>query len=321
MALPVTLRAIGARTGVRRVLLAYAVYCLVEMAMWIGIILYAFAQGGPTLAGIVAVAQLVPSAIVAPLLAGVAERLPRGRALALGYLGVMATCAWTLAALAADAEVWVVTLAATTSVTAIAVARPLHYAVLPQIAQGPDDLVSSISLSSVAEGFALFAGPILAGLGTQAFGTWSVVNACTIAAGLSTALVLGLGLDDRIAERLDPGAILPQVGQGAIAVECRADDDATRTALAAIDDPAAHRAVAAERAFLARLGGGCDLPCGGHATIGPAGISLSVLLASLDGTRVLRADATGTDPVAVGEDAARRLLDDAGGRALLEEIA
>jgi MFS family permease len=198
MALPVTLRAVVARTGVRRVLLAYAVYCLVEMAMWIGIILYAFAQGGPTLAGIVAVAQLVPSAIIAPLLAGVAERLPRGRALALGYLGVMATCAWTLAALAADAEVWVVTLAATTSVTAIAVARPLHYAVLPQIAQGPDDLVSSISLSSVAEGFSLFAGPILAGLGTQAFGTWSVVNACTIAAGLSTALVLGLGLDQRI---------------------------------------------------------------------------------------------------------------------------
>lgn len=199
MALPVTLRAVTARTGVRRVLLAYAVYCLVEMAMWIGIILYAFAQGGPTLAGIVAVAQLVPSAIVAPLLAGVAERLPRGRALTLGYLGVMATCAWTLAALAAEADVWVVTLAATTSVTAIAVARPLHYAVLPQIAEGPDDLVSSISLSSVAEGFALFAGPILAGIGTQAFGTWSVVNACTIAAGLSTALVLGLGLDARIA--------------------------------------------------------------------------------------------------------------------------
>lgn len=195
MALPVTLRAITARTGVRRVLLGYAVYCLVEMAMWIGIILYAFAEGGATLAGIVAVAQLVPAAIVAPLIAGVAERLPRGRALTLGYLGVMATCAWTLAALAADAEVWVVTLAATTSVIAIAVARPLHYAVLPQIANGPDDLVSSMSLSSVAEGFALFAGPILAGIGTQAFGTWSVVNACTVAAGISTALVLGLGID------------------------------------------------------------------------------------------------------------------------------
>lgn len=130
-----------------------------------------------------------------------------------------------------------------------------------------------------------------------------------------------LGLEDRIAERLAPDALVPQVGQGAIAVECRADDDGTRAALAAIDDRDAHTAVAAERAFLARLGGGCDLPCGGHATVGPAGISLSVLLASLDGTRVLRAAATGTDPVAVGEDAARRLLDDAGGRALLEEFA
>ena len=64
MALPVTLRALGARTGARRVLLAYAVYCLVEMAMWIAIILYAFAQGGSTTAGIVAVSQLVPAALL-----------------------------------------------------------------------------------------------------------------------------------------------------------------------------------------------------------------------------------------------------------------
>ena len=130
-----------------------------------------------------------------------------------------------------------------------------------------------------------------------------------------------LGLDDRIAERLDPDVLVPQVGQGAIAVECRADDDDTRAALAVIDDDDAHRAVAAERAFLARLGGGCDLPCGGHATVGPDGIALTVLLASLDGARVLRAGATGTDPVAVGEEAARRLLDDEGGRTLLEELA
>jgi len=192
VALPVTLRAVQARTGVRRVLAAYALYCLVEMAMWIGIILYAFAQGGAVLAGIVAVAQLVPSAIIAPLLAGIAERLPRGRALVLAYLGVTATCAWTLASLAAEADVWLVTLAAGTSVTAIAVARPLHYAVLPALAEGPDDLVSSISLSSMAEGLALFAGPILAGIGTQALGTWSVVAASTVAVAISTVLVLRL---------------------------------------------------------------------------------------------------------------------------------
>lgn len=194
VALPVTLRAMQARTGVRRVLVGYALYCLVEMAMWIGIILYAFAEGGAVMAGVVAVAQLVPSAVIAPLLAGIAERLPRGRALSLAYLGVTATCAWTLAALAAEADIWVVTLAAGTSVTAIAVARPLHYAVLPSMAVGPDDLVSSISLSSMAEGLALFAGPILAGVGTQALGTWSVVASCTVAAALATVLVLGLGL-------------------------------------------------------------------------------------------------------------------------------
>jgi MFS family permease len=195
MALPVTLRALGASTGVRRVLLAYALYCLVEMAMWIAIILYAFARGGSTTAGIVAVSQLLPAAVLAPIITGVVERQPRGRALVLGYLGVLATCAWTLAALAAGAPLAVVTCAAMTVVTALAVARPLHYAVLPQLAEGPDDLVSSLSLSSAAEGFALFLGPILAGVGTQAFGTWSVVDACTIAAGACAALVVGLGLD------------------------------------------------------------------------------------------------------------------------------
>ncbi len=130
-----------------------------------------------------------------------------------------------------------------------------------------------------------------------------------------------LDLAGSIAERLDVEVLLPQVGQGAIAVECRADDDATRTALATIDDTTAHTAVAAERAFLARLGGGCDLPCGAHATVGPDGIRLEVLLATLDGTRVLRARATGSDPVVVGDTAAHRLLDEQGGRALLEESA
>jgi MFS family permease len=195
MALPVTLRALGARTGARRVLLAYAVYCLVEMAMWIAIILYAFAQGGSTTAGIVAVSQLVPAALLAPVLTGVLERLPRGRALVLGYLGVLATCAWTLLSLAAQTPLWTVTLAAMTLVAAISATRPLHYAALPQLAEGPDDLVSSLSLSSAAEGFALFLGPILAGVGTQAFGTWSVASACTLAAAGCAALVVGLGLD------------------------------------------------------------------------------------------------------------------------------
>ena len=130
-----------------------------------------------------------------------------------------------------------------------------------------------------------------------------------------------LGLSDRIAERLDPAVMLPQVGQGAIAVECRADDETTLAALLAIDDADAHAAVAAERAFLAQLGGGCNLPCAAYAQIVNGQIEIEVLLASLDGRVALRAHAAGTDPDAVGVGAAHVLLDERGGRMLLEEVA
>ena len=59
--------------------------------------------------------------------------------------------------------------------------------------------------------------------------------------------------------------MVPQVAQGALAIECRADDGSTRVAPAAVDDPAVRRLVEAERAFLAELGGGCTLPVGAHA--------------------------------------------------------
>lgn len=126
-----------------------------------------------------------------------------------------------------------------------------------------------------------------------------------------------LGLGGRATDRLDPATMLPQVGQGAIAVECRADDDATRALLAAITDEPAHRTVTAERAFLAELGGGCNLPCGALAVATDAGVALEVLLASLDGHTVIRTRATGADPAAVGTAAAHDLLDAHGGRALL----
>jgi len=127
-----------------------------------------------------------------------------------------------------------------------------------------------------------------------------------------------LGLGDRAAEVLDPAAMLPQVAQGALAVECRAGDAGTAERLRALDEPAARLAVEAERAFLRRLGGGCDLPCGALAEARRDGtVAIEVLLATLDGKTVLRARHEGADPEAVGAEAARILLDDKGGRDLL----
>lgn len=125
------------------------------------------------------------------------------------------------------------------------------------------------------------------------------------------------GVDTEVLDRM---LMVPQVGQGALAVECRTDDGATRARLSAIDDAAVRRAVTAERAYLAALGGGCTLPVGAYAEevsgSSGSGIELTAILASEDGRVVLRHTERGTDPEQLGADVARYLLDDCGGAAL-----
>jgi len=137
---------------------------------------------------------------------------------------------------------------------------------------------------------------------------------------VAVAALERLGLADQITEVLDTAVMLPQAAQGALGVECRSDDAATIARLAKIDRAEAHRAVRAERAFLAELGGGCSLPCGALAHVDDATgeLVLEALLAALDGSVVLRNRVIGSDPVDVGVRAARDLLDDKGGRALLD---
>ena len=81
---------------------------------------------------------------------------------------------------------------------------------------------------------------------------------------MAVAALEVLGMTDRIAERLDPTVFVPAVGQGCVAVECRADDARTADLLAPIDDQPTRFAVSTERAFLAELGAGCTLPLGAH---------------------------------------------------------
>jgi hydroxymethylbilane synthase len=95
-----------------------------------------------------------------------------------------------------------------------------------------------------------------------------------------------LDITDRIAEVLDVESCVPAPGQGCVAVECRADDEATIAALAAIDHASSRRAVEVERAFLARLGSGCSLPVGAHCTGG----DLWAFLQGPRGARTVRID-------------------------------
>jgi hydroxymethylbilane synthase len=126
-----------------------------------------------------------------------------------------------------------------------------------------------------------------------------------------------LGRAAEAAEVLDPSVVLPQVGQGALAVECRADDESTLALLAGIDHEPSHRTLRAERAFLDELGGDCDLPAGAFARVDGDGVTVEGVVASLDGRVVLRHTVAGPDPEAAGRAVARHLLDDAGASAIL----
>lgn len=123
-----------------------------------------------------------------------------------------------------------------------------------------------------------------------------------------------LGWLDQVTDALDPMDMLPQAGQGAIAVQCRADDEHTRAALAAIDDAVTHRALRAERAVLTAIGGSCTVPVGAFAETLDGGRSLWVsgLVASADGHKLVRLSREGDDPEVVGATLARALLDEGG---------
>jgi hydroxymethylbilane synthase len=116
-----------------------------------------------------------------------------------------------------------------------------------------------------------------------------------------------LGLGDQIAERLEVDVVLPQVGQAALAVECREGDDELSARLLAVEHAASRRCVDAERAFLAELGGDCSLPAGAHAVVTADDVlSLEAFLASPDGTAMVRTVVGGDDPE-IGAAAAREL--------------
>ena len=139
------------------------------------------------------------------------------------------------------------------------------------------------------------------------------------------AIVMAAAAIDRLGrtverfEILGADTMIPQVGQGALAIECRADDALLVTVLGALDHGPSRRAFMAERAFLQRLGGDCDLPAGAFAELtGDGRVSLSGMLAdhtvapgSLDGDRAIvhRASDSDVDGLVLGARVAQRLLD------------
>lgn len=138
------------------------------------------------------------------------------------------------------------------------------------------------------------------------------VDAVVVAA----AALERLGEGDLAAERLDTEWFVPQVGQGALALEVRDDDDVTAALLAPLNLRDAMTALVAERAFLAELGAGCAVPCGAYANLSGNTIALSGVMVSVDGSRSVRAVLNGDDADSLGRSLARHLRDEMGGAGL-----
>jgi len=151
---------------------------------------------------------------------------------------------------------------------------------------------------------------------------------------LAGAGLTRLGLDEHITEWLSLDVMLPAPGQGALAVQCRAEDAATLNLLAALEDDSTRKAVTAERAFLSGLGGGCAVPVGAYAECrhlhraadavqvmqnAECRIALRGLVISLDGKKVVKVMDDGTDAEQLGKNLAQQAIAE-GAQDILERI-
>lgn len=174
----------------------------------------------------------------------------------------------------------------------------------------------------LALGLGLEVEPVRGNVGTRiALVTDGKVDAVVLAyAGLRR-----VGLADQVTEVLDPLQMLPAPGQGALAVECRADEPELAEQLReALDDPASRTAVSAERSVLATLEAGCSAPVGALAEValgeGGEEVWIRAVAAAVDGTQIVKMSTSGAvdDPVGLGEALAREMIAD-GASALLGE--
>ena len=127
---------------------------------------------------------------------------------------------------------------------------------------------------------------------------------------LAGAGLIRLSLESRVTQWLPLDVMLPAPGQGALAVQCRVEDEVTLSLLSALEDALTRASVSAERQFLLGLGGGCAVPVAAYAALGglQSTIILKGLVASIDGKKLIKVTGEGIDPIELGNRLAQEAI-------------
>ena len=195
-----------------RVLAAYGMFTLTEYAVWIAMLVFAYSRGGAAIAGLVAVAQLVPAAVAAPVAAAVADRRSPVVLLAGGYLAQAAAMAGTAAAVSAGAPLAAYA-AAVVAATTVTTTRPAQSALIPSVAATPDQLTAANVVVGWLEAAGVVAAGLLAGVLITLAGVGCVFAVCAGLGLMAALLVAGLRVAALAAEQ-DTDAVVAGIGEG-----------------------------------------------------------------------------------------------------------
>jgi hypothetical protein len=219
--LPAPLAVIAAvfhNASLRRVLLAFTGFSLAEWSSWIAILVYAFNRGGATEAGIAALVQLAPSAVLAPVAASIGDHVRRERALLLAYVLQTICLGLTALALLANAPGPLVYLAAAGAATSITLTRPIQAAILPSLSRTPSELTAANVTAGAVETGAMMVGPLISGIALALAGSALVFIGAATVTLIGAVLVNGVRVveDDRRLATVVGGwrAMLPEAFAG-----------------------------------------------------------------------------------------------------------
>ena len=205
----------------RRVEVAWLLFNGAEWAIWVAILVYAYGATGPASVGLVAVAQLVPAAVAAPVTASLGDRLAPERALTLAYAIIGSAMLATGVAMLANVTPVLVYVLAATVVVAYTSVRPIQLSILPSLVGRAEQLTAANALSTILEGAGVLVGPLLCGVLIALASPAAVYLAGAVATLLAAALVGVLWSRARAGIAPDPGAhpsAAPSFGDGLRAV-------------------------------------------------------------------------------------------------------